>query len=81
MILAGLGNSPGPRPPPLTDLPRLDLSQPRRAALGMLAGVAALATGAAPSFAAYGDSANVFGKVTNKSGEQSGPIGPRDLLH
>jgi hypothetical protein len=34
----------------------------------MLAGVAALATGAAPSFAAYGDSANVFGKVTNKSG-------------
>lgn len=38
----------------------------------MLAGAAALATGAAPSFAAYGDSANVFGKVTNKSGEQAG---------
>lgn len=36
----------------------------------MLAGVAALATGAAPSFAAYGDSANVFGKITNKSGER-----------
>ncbi|KIZ07080.1 hypothetical protein MNEG_0869 [Monoraphidium neglectum] len=45
-----------------------DAEMPRRAALGMLAGVAALATGAAPSFAAYGDSANVFGKVTNKSG-------------
>jgi hypothetical protein len=40
----------------------------------MLAGVAALATGAAPSFAAYGDSANVFGKVTNKSGEQTPPL-------
>jgi hypothetical protein len=40
----------------------------RRAAIGMLAGVAALATGAAPSQAAYGDAANVFGKVTNKSG-------------
>jgi hypothetical protein len=35
----------------------------------MLAGVAALASGAAPSLAAYGDSANVFGKVTNKTGE------------
>jgi len=34
----------------------------------MLAGVAALASGAAPSFASYGDSANVFGKITNKSG-------------
>jgi hypothetical protein len=38
----------------------------------MLAGVAALASGAAPSFAAYGDSANVFGKVTNKSGAPAG---------
>ncbi|KAI8474828.1 MAG: hypothetical protein J3K34DRAFT_517910 [Monoraphidium minutum] len=40
----------------------------RRAALGMAAGVAALASSAAPSLAAYGDGANVFGKVTNKSG-------------
>lgn len=45
-----------------------NVEMPRRAALGMLAGVAALATGAAPSFAAYGDSANIFGKVTNTSG-------------
>jgi hypothetical protein len=37
--------------------------------MGMLAGVAALAAGAAPSQAAYGDAANVFGKITNKSGE------------
>lgn len=36
--------------------------------MGVLAGVAALAAGAAPSQAAYGDAANVFGKVTNKSG-------------
>ena len=41
----------------------------------MLAGVAALATGAAPSFAAYGDSANVFGKITNKSGERAADAG------
>jgi len=40
----------------------------RRAALGALAGVAALAVGASPSQAAYGDAANVFGRVTNKSG-------------
>jgi len=39
----------------------------RRGALGMLAGVAALVS-SAPAQAAYGDSANVFGKVTNKSG-------------
>jgi hypothetical protein len=47
----------------------LVLLQSRRAAMGMLAGVAALAAGAAPSQAAYGDAANVFGKITNKSGE------------
>jgi hypothetical protein len=34
----------------------------------MLAGVAALAGQVAPSQAGYGDAANVFGKVTNKSG-------------
>lgn len=43
-----------------------DLS--RRSALGMFAGAAALLSGASPSLAGYGDSANVFGKVTNKSG-------------
>jgi hypothetical protein len=42
--------------------------QGRRAALGALAGAAALVSGAAPSFAEFGESANVFGKVTNKSG-------------
>ncbi|WIA42873.1 hypothetical protein OEZ86_008796 [Tetradesmus obliquus] len=40
----------------------------RRAAIGMLAGVAALAGQVAPSQAGYGDAANVFGKVTNQSG-------------
>lgn len=40
----------------------------RRAAIGMMAGVAALAGVSAPSQAGYGDAANVFGKVTNKSG-------------
>jgi hypothetical protein len=42
--------------------------QTRRAAIGMLAGVAALAGQVAPSQAGYGDAANVFGKITNKSG-------------
>lgn len=36
--------------------------------MGLLAGVATLAAGVAPSQAAYGDAANVFGKITNKSG-------------
>jgi hypothetical protein len=40
----------------------------RRAAMGMLAGVAAMVAGASPSQAAYGDAANVFGKITNTSG-------------
>jgi hypothetical protein len=40
----------------------------RRATIGMLAGVAALAGVSAPSQAAFGDAANVFGKITNKSG-------------
>jgi len=34
----------------------------------MLAGTASLLAGAAPSMAAYGDGANVFGRVTNKTG-------------
>ena len=42
--------------------------QSRRATLGSLAGAAALLSGVAPSMAAFGDSANVFGKVTNKTG-------------
>lgn len=40
----------------------------RRSALASFAGAAALLSGAAPSLAAYGENANVFGKVTNKSG-------------
>jgi len=40
----------------------------RRAQLASLAGAAALLSGASPSLAAYGDSANVFGRVTNQSG-------------
>lgn len=53
--------------PPLLPL-SCTRAQTRRATMGVLAGVAALAAGAAPSQAAYGDAANVFGKVTNKSG-------------
>ncbi|KAL6775859.1 PSBP1 [Auxenochlorella protothecoides x Auxenochlorella symbiontica] len=41
----------------------------RRAALGLLAGTAALLAGTGASQAAYGDAARVFaGKITNKSG-------------
>jgi hypothetical protein len=47
--------------------------QTRRGALGLLAGVAALVSSASPSKAAYGESANVFGKVTNKTGGLSSP--------
>lgn len=39
----------------------------RRAALSMLAGAATLLSGAAPAFA-YGEGANIFGRVTNKTG-------------
>lgn len=42
--------------------------QSRRAALGALAGAVALASGTSPVFAEYGDGANVFGRITNKSG-------------
>lgn len=42
-------------------------TQDRRALLGMIAASAPLLA-SSPAFAAYGDSANVFGKVTNKSG-------------
>jgi hypothetical protein len=40
----------------------------RRSALGLLAAGAALVTRADPSQAAYGESANIFGKTTNKAG-------------
>ena len=36
--------------------------------MASIAGAAALLSGAAPSMAAYGDSANVFGKKTNATG-------------
>ena len=47
----------------------------RRALLGVAAGLAAVAAKPAPSLAAYGESANVFGKTTNASGfiEYEGP--------
>ncbi|MEW5297406.1 MAG: hypothetical protein WDW38_006234 [Sanguina aurantia] len=40
----------------------------RRATLGAFVGAAALLTNSSPSLAAFGDSANVFGRVTNTSG-------------
>lgn len=43
----------------------------RRSALGLLAAGAALVSRAEPSQAAYGESANIFGKTTNKAGESS----------
>lgn len=43
----------------------------RRSALGLLAAGAALVTRADPSQAAYGESANIFGKTTNKAGESA----------
>jgi hypothetical protein len=50
----------------------------------MLAGVAALAGQVAPSQAGYGDAANVFGKITNKSGrsrqQQQGTLGLQDTI-
>ncbi|KAK9805383.1 hypothetical protein WJX73_009245 [Symbiochloris irregularis] len=41
---------------------------PRRAALGLVAGAAALLSGVSPSQAAFGEGANVFGKATNTTG-------------
>ncbi len=43
-------------------------AQSRRASLASLVGAAAVLSGAAPALAAYGDSANVFGKATNTTG-------------
>ena len=40
----------------------------RRAGLGMLAAGAALLTRTAPSEAAYGEAANIFGKAGNQAG-------------
>lgn len=44
------------------------LQPSRRAALGLLAGAAALVAQPEPSQAAYGEAANVFGKASNVSG-------------
>ena len=44
----------------------------RRSALGLLAAGAALVTRVDPSQAAYGESANIFGKTTNKAGAHAG---------
>eukprot|EP01025_Chloroclados_australasicus_P016543 TRINITY_DN1832_c0_g1_i2.p2 TRINITY_DN1832_c0_g1~~TRINITY_DN1832_c0_g1_i2.p2 ORF type:complete len:286 (-),score=40.42 TRINITY_DN1832_c0_g1_i2:268-1020(-) len=46
---------------------RAEQEVPRRAALGLV-GAAVLLSQTNASLAAYGDSANVFGKITNKSG-------------
>lgn len=52
----------------------------RRAALGLLAGAAALITNAQPSEAAFGEAARVFGsKPTNTSGEPC-PLSQQRLL-
>jgi len=40
----------------------------RRAVFSTVAGIASFLLGVTPSYAAYGDGANVFGKVTNKTG-------------
>lgn len=40
----------------------------RRAAMGMVAGGVAILAGAKPSEAAYGETANIFGSITNPSG-------------
>ena len=40
----------------------------RRSALGLLAAGAALVTHVRPSDAAYGESANIFGRVANNAG-------------
>lgn len=47
---------------------KADLSVSRRAALALTAGAAALVAKAPASEAAYGESANVFGGITNDSG-------------
>ena len=49
----------------------VSLNTSRRAALGLAAGAAAL-TQVPKSEAAYGDSANVFGKTTNDTGAHTG---------
>jgi hypothetical protein len=46
----------------------LPVQASRRSALGLLAAGAALVTRVDPSQAAYGESANIFGKTTNKAG-------------
>ena len=61
-----------PDPCPVIDRWRRVGSQvSRRAGLGMLAAGAALLTRTSPSEAAYGESANIFGKATNTAGAPS----------
>lgn len=56
----------------MTDLPWRVVSQvSRRAGLGMLAAGAALLTRTAPSEAAYGEAANIFGSAGNQAGVPS----------
>lgn len=58
--------------PSVTDLSSHFASQvSRRAGLGMLAAGAALLTRTAPSEAAYGEAANIFGKAGNQAGAPS----------
>ena len=54
-----------------TDQVQIALQVSRRAGLGMLAAGAALLTRTAPTEAAYGESANIFGKATNTAGALS----------
>lgn len=56
------------RAPVVVKAQQQDAAVSRRAALGLLAGAAALVTKNAPAEAAFGDAANVFGRTTNKSG-------------
>lgn len=51
----------------------------REGLMGMVAGVGALLS-ASPSFAAYGEAANVFGKVTDTSGKSQKTALKFDLL-
>ena len=70
---AGAAAAAGARGPAPAQAQSEDVS--RRALLGVAAGLAAVAGKPAASLAAYGESANVFGKTTNNSGyiEYEGP--------
>eukprot|EP00884_Botryococcus_braunii_P014940 jgi/Botrbrau1/23447/Bobra.106_1s0007.1 len=61
-------NSAAARTPVVCRAQQQDDAVPRRAALGMLMGAAAIAASPAPSEAAYGETAKIFGSITNKTG-------------